>query len=187
MGRSGCCSSYFNRIWQWKIEVIKSGFCNSAGANLPCSSSINLVSTRRKCVFFCFFFKKYCLTCSLVFFSPQMENSDSPSVFAAKKILVLHYPYDCTNQYWDIQFMLSVQRGIVCPRGGQHTSPLFNHFLKQNIKARTKNSIITKAPHENVKWLRGDEFQEYISYCRIRRPTGLHHWFSDFYLFIYFI
>lgn len=102
--------------------------------------------------FFLVFKKKYFLTCSLVVFF-QMKNSDSPSVFAAKKILVLHFPYDCTNQYWDIQFMLSVQRGIVYPRGGQHTWPLFNHFLKQDIKARTKNSIITKAPHENVKMI----------------------------------
>lgn len=81
-----------------------------------------------------------------------MENSDSPSISAARKILVLHFPYDCANEYWDIQFMLSVQRGIVSPREGA-THLLFNHFIKQNIKARTKNSIITKAPRENVKMI----------------------------------
>lgn len=32
------------------------------------------------------------------FFFPQMENR-FPSIFAAKKILVLHFTYDCTNQY----------------------------------------------------------------------------------------
>lgn len=131
-----------------------------------------------------FFFKFYFLTCSLVVFSPNGKQrfpinicSQENTCFAFS--IRLHQPILRHPIYaiWSARNCLS-------PGGGGHTSSLFNHFIKQNIKARTKNSIISKAPHENVKmiirwWVPG--IYQSLSHAKANWLTLLIH------LFIYFI
>lgn len=94
-----------------------------------------------------------------------MENSDSPSIFAAKKILVLHFLYDCTTNIETSNLCYLFSANCLSP--GSNPPPLcLTTLLSRTSKREQKIQSSPRLHMTMSKWLYVGEFQEYISYCR---------------------